>query len=116
MNIAKLLLRIGLAFVFLYAAIGSLTFPINWVWYIPDWMRIIIPVETQLILHALAELVLGIWLLSGWKIFYVAIFAAVDLLVITVINLNIMDIVFRDVGLFFAATALAFLYKDQSKR
>lgn len=116
MEQAKLFLRIGLAFVFLYAGVGSLVFPKDWIWYIPDWMQGIIPGETLLLLHGVSELVLGVWLLSGWRVFYPALIASLDLLVITLINFNIMGIVFRDVGLFFAAFALAFLDKQGLKK
>lgn len=111
MSQAKLLLRIGLSFVFLYAAVGSLVSPNDWIWFIPSWMQAIVPGEILLVLHAVAELVLGVWLLSGWKGFYASLIAAADLFVITVINYEVMGIVFRDVGLFFAAAALALLYK-----
>jgi uncharacterized membrane protein YphA (DoxX/SURF4 family) len=111
----KLLLRIGLAFVFLYAAISSLISPADWIWYIPQWMQRIIAPEPMLMVHGIFELVLGVWLLSGWKTFYAAAIAACDLLAITLFNIQILSVVFRDVGLFFMAASLASLYKDQVK-
>ena len=112
---AKLLLRIGLAFVFLYAAVSSLISPKDWIWYIPDWFPAIMPRETMLLLHGIFELVLGIWLLSDWKGFFAALIAALDLAMITLMNFQIMSVVFRDIGLFFAAAALAYLYKIPSR-
>lgn len=115
MTQAKLLLRIGLAFTFLYASASSFISPNDWIWYIPDWLQQIIPGNILLIVHGVFEITLGIWLLTGWKGFYASIVAALDLLAITILNIEILDVVFRDVGLLLAAAALAFLYKDQAQ-
>jgi hypothetical protein len=116
MRKAQLLLRIGLAFVFLYASVAGFITPNDWLWYIPDWVQKIAPALLLLRAHGLSEFILGIWLLVGWKGIFPAVFAALDLLVITLLNINIFGIVFRDIGLFFAALALVFLYKDQKTR
>lgn len=113
---AILLLRLGLAFVFLYASIGSLLFPDNWIWFIPDWIQKIIPLQPLLLVHAGFELLLGLWLLSGKKTFFAAIMAALDLLAIMLPNINIFDTVFRDVGLFFMALALISLTKPSAEK
>ncbi|OGE31085.1 hypothetical protein A2631_05425 [Candidatus Daviesbacteria bacterium RIFCSPHIGHO2_01_FULL_44_29] len=111
---ALLVLRLGLAFVFLYASISSFLFPENWIWFIPDWMQKIIPAEPMLMAHASFELALGIWLISGKKLFYAALVAALDLLAIMLPNIGIFDTVFRDVGLLASAVALALLSRPQS--
>lgn len=115
MNKAKVLLKIGLAFTLLYASVSSLTSPKDWIWYIPDWMKLIAPADLLLVLHSSFELVLGVWLLSGWKGFYAATITALDLLVITLVNIQVFGVVFRDVGLFFSAAALIVLYSTKSK-
>lgn len=107
-----LVLRLGLAFVFLYASFGSFLFPQNWIWFIPDWMQKIVPAQPMLHTHAGFELVLGLWLISGRKLFYAAVIAALDLVAIMLPNINIFDTVFRDVGLLTSAIALAMLTKD----
>ena len=112
-NWTSRLLRIGLASVFLYAALGSLLSPQDWLWYLPDWILKIAPAEPLLMSHALFELLLGVWLLSGKKTMYAALLAAADLLIIVLSTLSIMDVVFRDVGLIFAALALATLHKER---
>jgi len=112
MSQAKLLLRVGLAFVLLYASISALISPKDWVWYVPEWMGKILPANILLLIHSISELAIGIWLLVGWKGFFPATLAAMDILVILLINLGIFSAVFRDVGLFFAALALVFLYRD----
>lgn len=113
---AILFLRLGLAFVFLYASIGSFLFPDNWIWFIPDWIQKIIPPTPLLLAHASFELMLGLILLSGKKTFFVAIVAALDLLAIMLPNINIFDTVFRDVGLLFMALALINLTKPSAEK
>lgn len=115
MKYVSLSLRIGLAFTFLYASIGALLYPVDWISFIPAWLENLklAPPATLLLGHALFELILGLWLLSGKKTFFAAAIAALDLVSITLFSLNIFGIVFRDVGLIFSAIALALVYKDQ---
>lgn len=113
---AILLLRLGLAFVFLYASVGSLLYPDSWIWFIPGWIQKIIPPTPLLLAHAGFELMLGLILLSGKKTFFVAIVAALDLLAIMLPNINIFDTVFRDVGLLFMALALINLTKPSAEK
>ena len=70
---ALILLRLGLAFGFFYAAVFSFLSP------------------------------------NDWNSFLAGLISAATLLGIIVFNLGALDIVFRDIGLFFAALALAFL-------
>jgi len=117
MNRAKLCLRLGLAFVFLYAATSSLLNPGDWIGFIPDWMAKLPPgADLELKGHAIFELVLGLWLLSGKLGFYAAIVAALDLAAITLVNINVMSVVFRDIGLALAAASLAFLEQESTNK
>ncbi len=110
---ALLLLRLGLAFVFLYAAIASFFYPDNWVWFIPNWMQKIVPGRPMLLMHGIFELILGLWLVSGKWVYYAAIVAALDLVAIVLPNITVMDVVFRDIGLITSAVALALLTRPQ---
>lgn len=105
----SLLLRIGLAFGFTYAAIASLVNPQAWVGFFPFWLRSLVAEPILLYGFSFFEIALSLWLLSGKKVFYAALVSAASLLAITVFNFALMDIVFRDVSLFFAALALAML-------
>ena len=110
-KIAIILLRLGLAFVFFYAAIASFISPDSWVGFFPIFIRNILPAQFLLIAFSFYELVLGFWLLSGkWAVISAAL-AAASLLGIVVFNFGVMDIVFRDIGLFIAASALLFLHR-----
>jgi len=108
--LASLFLRIGLAFAFFYAAIASFIFPENWIGFFPAFLR----TSWILILFSVYEIILGLWLLSNKKTFYVSIISAVTLFFIVVFNLTLFDLVFRDVSIFFMAVALAVLsYKKK---
>jgi uncharacterized membrane protein YphA (DoxX/SURF4 family) len=106
---ASVLLRIGLAIVFLYAAIGSFLNPDAWIGYFPVILQRMVPKGFLLGSFSIIEIVLSIWLLAGKKTFYAAIIAALMLAGIILANFGAMDIVFRDFGILFAALALAAL-------
>ena len=59
---------------------------------------------------------LALWLLSGKYTFYAAILAAVTLLGIIFPNISDLDVIFRDVAIFFGAVALALLTYPASKK
>lgn len=103
---AVLLLRIGLAAVFLYAAAGSILAPNNWVGYFPRFLKETVPENILLTGFSAFEWGLGLWVLSGWKQFFSGMVAAVTLVGVVVFNLGALDITFRDLGLVFTAVAL----------
>lgn len=100
------LLRFGLAFTFLYAGIGSFLHPEVWVGFFPPQLEMIAPLSQLLPLFSIYELVLALWLLSGRWLFYASLLTAATMLGIVIANFSSMDIVFRDLGLFFAALEL----------
>lgn len=106
---AQLLLRLGLAFVFLYAAISSFVAPENWIGFIPGW----VPFDPEFLLkmHAVFEILLASWLLWGAKIKWAAWLSALSLFAILV-GTGLDEITFRDVGLMSSAVALAMLDID----
>ncbi len=107
--LTNLFLRIGLAFVLLYAAFASFLRPDLWEGYLPVILQRIIPANLLLEAFSVMEILLAAWLLSGKKTFYAASFAALVLFGIIVSNFGVMDIVFRDVDIFFSALTLAAL-------
>ena len=108
----SLLLRVGLAFTLFYAALGSFLEPVNWIGFFPGFLfRLGISEGLVLGVFSLYEVALGLWLLWGKKVVYSALLSALTFLGIVVFNLGAMDIVFRDLGLFFAALSLAKLEK-----
>ena len=101
------LLRIGLASAFLFAGVSALLDPTNWVGFIPQFIRSLINENIFLYIHSTGELILGLWLLSNKKIFYAASISALSMFAILVFNLSELDIIFRDIAIFFMALALA---------
>lgn len=113
---ALVLLRLGLAFVFFYTAVASFLNPNDWIGFFPIFLRNFFGVNFVLTAFSFYELILGFWLLSGKFQFYSAILSALTILGIIVFNIGAFDIVFRDVGLFFAALALAGLNREERLR
>ena len=106
-NISAWLLRIGLATVFLYAVISSTLNPSDWVGFMPSFATKIVEAATLLKVFSIFELFLSLWLLSGFYTRYAALVAAVMLAGIVFTNFSLFAISFRDIGLIFAALALA---------
>ncbi len=109
-NLPQLLLRVGLAFTFLYAAWSSFQNPINWIGFFPQSILALFSAafSPQQVLtgFSLLEAAIGILLLLGSKLVLVSLVAVFFLAGIIWFNLGAMDIIFRDVGLLFAALAL----------
>jgi len=108
-NTSSLILRLGLAFVFLYAAVAALMHPLEWTGFLPGFLTKIFDPVLLLRLIAAFEIILGLGLLSGKCTKYVAALAAMTLAGIILTNLNQLIVTFRDVGLLCAALALVFL-------
>lgn len=104
-----MLLRGGLAFVFLYAAIASFRSPAKWAGFLPAFLTKVIVGTTLIKLFAVYELVLAGWLLSGKFVKYAAVLSALTLLGIVATNPSQLVITFRDIGLLFMAAALYFV-------
>ena len=105
----KYILNVGLAFTLLYAGINILLYPMDWIGFVPFWVsKFGVTREFALQSHAFGEIFLGAWLLSNYKVKWVAILVALDMLTIIVLNgSGSLPITFRDVGLLFMAIYLA---------
>lgn len=112
LTLASFFLRVGLAVVFLYAAVASFLEPTSWIGFLPQWLRNIADPNALLWLFSAYEVILALWLLSGKKTYYAAILSGLTLLAIIVFNMGALDIVFRDVAILFMAVALAVLSKE----
>lgn len=112
---ASLLLRLGLAFVFLYAAFGSLFNPEAWASYLPSFILKTSFAFTLLKVFSVYEVGLSLWLLSNKYTQYAAILCALTLAGIILAQPSGLFITFRDIGLLFMAVTLAVLAWPQSK-
>ena|SRR3990167_7667452 len=106
-------LRTGIAFAFFYAATASFLNPTAWFGFFPEFIRNLLPGNLMLNLFSIGEIFLGIWLTTNYKTFYAAVLSAAIMFGIVVFNFGAMDIVFRDITIFFAAIALAVLTKKK---
>lgn len=113
-KIAKNLLRLGFAFVLLYATVEIYMNPENFLKYVPGFVTQIIPVNLFLFLFAIFELVLMGWLLSGWQTKYSALLFFLLMVGIIVTNLQYFNVLFRNVAIAFSALALAALDQEGS--
>ncbi len=110
-NPTSLLLRIGLAFVFLYAAIFVSTVETGSK-YVPPFITNIIPIKTFLLTFGIFEILLSLWLLSGKFTRYSGLVSALLLINLTVFNLEYFSVLFRNIAIICAALALAAIKED----
>jgi uncharacterized membrane protein YphA (DoxX/SURF4 family) len=106
-NLTPLLLRVGLAVTFMYAAISSFVNPNDWVGFLPPLLTQHVDGATVLKFFSVYELALVAWLVSGIYVRWAALLCALTLAGIIVFNVHQFAITFRDLALVFAALALA---------
>lgn len=114
-GLAAWLLRLGLAFAFLYASIAAFVNPNEWVGYLPAFLTDRMPADVLLKVFSVLELFLAAWLLSGIYLRYAALVAAAALAGVVVANPSLLVVTFRDVSLMAAALALAALDTKSDK-
>lgn len=112
--ISEIALRFGLAFVFLYAGIDGLINPSDWIGYLPGFLLNLAFSGTILIAFSIYEIILGLWLISGWRLIYPALLSFVTILGIIFPNISQFSVIFRDVGLLFMT--LAFIFISRARR
>ena len=105
-QLASPVLRVGVAFAFIYAAIDGFVDPDSWVGWFPKSARDIVPAETLLRLWGIFQIILSLWIVSGKKIFWPSLVASLSLAGLILTNLGAMDIIFRDVTILAATIAL----------
>jgi uncharacterized membrane protein YphA (DoxX/SURF4 family) len=115
---AEKILRIALAFSFLYPAVSAWFNPLAWVGYIPSFILTIAGDSDVLLLSVfgITEILIGLWLIFGRNIFWPSVLAAAYLLGILVFNLNQIDVIFRDISIFAIAVVLALTSREAESR
>jgi uncharacterized membrane protein YphA (DoxX/SURF4 family) len=106
-QLTPLLLRLGLAIVFVYAAVSSLMHPEQWVGYLPPFMAKMHDAVSLLKVFAIFEILLSVWLLIGKFVRFAALLAALMFAGIILAQPSDLIVTFRDIGLVFMALALA---------
>ena len=113
-NLVSFLLRVGLAAVFLFAAIDSFLNPTSWIGYLPFFLRNSNFGQIILFIFSAYEILLSLWLLCNKYIFYAASLASLTLFAILVVNVGQLELLFRDIAIMFMAIALAVLSRNGS--
>lgn len=110
---STILLRLGLSFAFLYPAVSSLVNPDSWMGFLPEWIGVLMPVSTALILFSIFEIIVGVGVLFMKNPTVPAGAIIATLLIIIAINWRAFDIVFRDVSIVAMAWALIVLKMEK---
>ncbi len=108
---SSFLIRIGLAFVFLYAAIFMTLDPDKYIIYFPNFMRELVPGHTLLHAFAVFEVILSLFLILGLFPFFTAFVSFITMFALTVVNLEYFSSLFRNVSIIMSALALVILAK-----
>ncbi len=116
-KVAHLTLRIGTAFAFLYPPINALSDPYAWIGYFPPFVQGYVPDDVLLYTFGVIEVVIALWILSGWRIFWPSVAATAMLLGIVVFNPTNFQVLFRDLSIAAIPFALAMIsYGDERRR
>ena len=101
-------LRVGVAFSFIYPPISAFFNPYAWVGYFPSFLINAHIVSSITLLHifGIIELCIGIWILCGKKIFVPSFIASILLVLIIIFNLQQIDVLFRDIPILLMALLL----------
>ncbi len=103
---ALVILRVGLAFAFLFPAISAVFNPYDWIGYFPSFLKGYVP--DMVLLHAFGatEVIIALWLLWGKRIFIPSLAAALYLAAIVALDYRDFEILFRDLSIMSIAIAL----------
>ncbi len=112
-RIADWILRGGVAFAFLYPPINALSDPYSWIGYFPAFTRGYVDDLVLLHVFGIIEVLIALWILSGWKIVLPSLAAAGLLLAIVFFDFSQMQVVFRDLSIAAAALYLALTRMQQ---
>lgn len=110
-NIGLIILRLALAFVFLWFGFSQISDAAIWTSFVPDWATIIAPAGTLVLLNGLLEIIAGSMLAFGLFSRYVSFLLGIHLFIIAV-SFGLTAIGVRDIGLALATFALSFIGND----
>ncbi len=102
------LLRIAAAIAFVYPPLHAISNPDSWIGYFPPFL-LNSGISPEVLLHSFGviEIVIAVWILSGWHIEWPATLAACMLAGIVAFNGAQFEILFRDLSIALACLALA---------
>lgn len=98
-----------MAFTFLYASISAFINPDPWLAYFPEFLRNTFSESFLLSTWGTGELVIGIWLISGYQIFIPSLLSAILMIGIFVFDFESLPITFRNVCILCTSISLAIM-------
>ena len=104
---ALMVLRGGVAFVFLYAAVAMVVQPDDFIGYFPSFMGARTDADLLLAGFALYEMAIAAGILSGRYTYPASLLATATLAAIVVVNVDAFDVLFRNVAIACATLAIA---------
>lgn len=108
---SDLFLRLGTALALLFPAIDAFLNPYSWVAYVPQLFGGIVPDMVMLHTFGIIEIVLGVWILSGRRIFWPSVAATVLILLVVLFNLGDFEVLYRDLAIAAMTFALAIAHR-----
>lgn len=109
---AHLVLRCGIGFVFMWFGWSALVNTEMWIGLVPEWTAAFGSASTLVIIHGLAEIILGFILCTGYWTRTAAVLLALNLLHTTFVILPWGPVAVRDVGLSLATLSLGFFKRN----
>lgn len=109
---AILLLKLGVAFAFIYPALSAFIDPSQWIGYVPMWVDQIIPRELFLPIFSTIEIIVALGVLF-WNNPIPSIVAGTMLVSIVIFNRNEFSVIFRDLSIATMAFGLALLSRTK---
>ena len=106
-----LLMRLAVAFSFLYPAVSAWFDPDAWIGYFPGFLLNLAGTNSELLLHAwgLLEIALALWIVFGKLVYIPSAIAAIALIAVVIANPGQFPILFRDISIALAAASLALI-------
>ena len=116
--VPELLLRVAVAFSFLYPPLSALGDPYSWIGYFPSVVLSLAGTHGMLLLHVfgIVEILIALWVLFGKNIFVPSLIAGIALMAIVLLNGPQFLVLFRDVSIALAAFALAYQHYSAWKK
>ena len=107
-KLTERVLRVGVAFSFIYPPISAFFNPYAWIGYFPQFMTNQTAISSLTLLHifGIIELCIGISILCGKKVSIPSLIASLFLFLIIVFNLSQIDVLFRDIPILLMALLL----------
>ena len=106
------ILRIALAFVFLWFGFSQMSNAAQWVGFVPDWATSIMSAGMLVYLNGIFEIIAGLMLAIGIVPRYIALLLGIHLFIISS-SLAFAAVGVRDIGLALATLSLFFLGNDK---